>query len=130
MANEPMNESKFLELLKERLPELRQAIEEGPYNAFREFMRCAQRAIYDEDRARLEICVRLAEETYLNGDKDLRSCIDTMFMEDLEFVTPRHSHYWAWEMIPDCLKELYVAFWGTWKVPEKPTHVWKPPRRR
>ncbi|HEX5211352.1 MAG TPA: hypothetical protein VFW22_06420 [Pseudolabrys sp.] len=125
-----MNESEFLKLLKERLPELREALDKEKYFVVDKFMRHAQRAIYDEDRACFEICVRLAEEAYLNGDKDMKSSIDTMFMENLEFVTPRRSHYWAWEMLPDSLKELYVAFWGTWKVPDKPTHVWKPPKRR
>jgi hypothetical protein len=130
MADERMNESEFCVLLRERLPELRESLDKENYFAVDKFMRYAQRAIYDEDRARFEICVRLAEEAYLNGDKDLRASIDTIFMEDLEFVTPRRSHYWAWEMLPDCLKELYVAFWGIGKVPEKPTHVWKPPKRR
>ena len=130
MAGARMNESEFLKLLKERLPELREHVGKYEFFGVDTFMRYAQRAIYDEDRARFEICVRLAEEAYLNGDKRLRSSIDTTFMENLEFVTPRRSHYWAWKMLPDCLNELYVAFWGTGKVPEKPTHVWKPPKRR
>jgi len=124
-----MDKSDFLTLLKERLPELREAIANGEF-VVDKFMRYAQRAIYDEDRARFESCVRLAEEAYMKGDKALRASIDTIFVENLEFVTSRHAHYWAWEMLPDSLKELYVAFWGARKVPEKPTHVWKPPKRK
>ena len=101
-----MHRSEFLKLLKERLPELREAINSEEEFATDHIMRHAQRAIYDEDCPRFEICVRLAEEAYLKGDKTLRSEIDTMFVEPLEFVTPKRSHYWAWEMMPDSLKEL------------------------
>lgn len=133
MASKRMHRSAFLKLIKERLPELREAINEQQQILgfeFNQLTRCAQRAIHDGDRTCFATCVGLAEEAYLTGNKNLKALIDTMFVEDLEFVTPRYSHYWAWEMMPDTLKELYVRFWGMGKVPEKPRITWTPKRRK
>ena len=60
-----------------------------------ELRKHAQRAIFDGDRASLEICLRLAEEAYIKGDKRLRNAIDVSFVEGLEFVTAHKSYFWA-----------------------------------
>ena len=111
-----MHRSEFLKLLKHRLPELRQPAnqQEGLLHfEVDELRKCAQRAIFDGNRASLEICFRLAEEAYVSGDKNLKDAIDVSFVEGLDFATDHNSYSWAWEMMPDVLKKLYEEFRGS-----------------
>lgn len=115
-----MHRSEFLKLLKQRLPELQSAVnrQEGLLHLeLEELRKYAQRAIFDGNRAVLEICFRLAQEGYVEGDKNLRNAIDVSFVEELEFVTPHKSHAWAWDMLPGVLKRLFEDFHGSRDVP-------------
>ena len=71
----------------------------------------------DGDRDVFLKCVALAESTYSKGNADLKNAIDVSFVEELEFSpTKRGSYEWAWELLPDRLKELYIAFNGSSKI--------------
>ena len=66
-----MHRSEFLKLLKERLPEVRIPANrrEGLLHfEMDELRKFAQRPIFEGDRSSLEVCFRLAEETYVKGD--------------------------------------------------------------
>jgi hypothetical protein len=121
-----MHRSEFLKLVKERLPELRSALnrQEGQIHfEVEEPRKYAQRAIFDGNREALDICLRLAEEAYSEGDKELKNAIDVSFVEGLDFVTPHashpSSHPWAWELMPTALKRLYEDFHGVRGQPQR-----------
>lgn len=47
---------------------------------------------------------------FINGDKEVRNCIDVAFTENLFWrVKPEHARPY-WDAFPDILQELYVAF--------------------
>jgi hypothetical protein len=118
-----MHRSDFLKLLKERLPELRTPVNQHEgllHFEMDELRKFAQRAIAEGDRRSLEICLRLAEETYREGDKKLKDAIDVSFVEPLDFVAAHNAYGWAWEMMPKTLQRLYRAFHGDRKIPKPP----------
>jgi hypothetical protein len=97
-----MDRSQFLRLVKERLPDLRQALNQQRQILGSEVQvlgRAAQRAIYDGDRGRLAICFAVADRAHSEGNTDLRSCMESIFVDELEFDTPHNSHPWAREML-------------------------------
>lgn len=128
-----MHRSDFLKLVKEQFPELQDAINKQEQIlgfGVQQFGRRAQRAIYEGDRECFEICVRLAERAYLEGNKDLKGSIAAYFVGDMELITPNNSYHWAWEMLPVSLKGLYVDFHGHGRAPEEPRITNTPPRRK
>jgi hypothetical protein len=97
-----MDRSEFLRLMKERLPDLRQALNQQLQILGGEVQvlgRAAQRAIYDGDRERLAICFAIADRAHSEGNKDLRGCMESIFVDELEFDTPHTSYRWAREML-------------------------------
>ena len=43
----------------------------------------------------------------------MRDAIDVSFMETLDFSdTKKRTRQWAWDMLPDSLKEMYIGFHG------------------
>jgi len=116
-----MDRSEFLRLLRERLPALRDAVnqQQGLLNFEMDVLRkCAQRAIFDGDRQTLALCFALAEAGYRDGDNKVKDGIDKSFVETLDFVTPHNSYLWAWQMLPEALKRLYRDFHGAGKIPK------------
>ncbi len=107
-----MDRSAFLRLLKQRLPDLRPAVNRQMQMLGFEVQvlgKAAQRAMYDGDRERLAICFGIAELAHSEGNDELRSCMESIFIDELEFVTPHNSYSWAWEMLPRPLQERYTA---------------------
>jgi hypothetical protein len=106
-----MHRSEFLKELKETFPELRDAINQhNGLLAFEigEFTSFTNQAIGDQEKSTVETCYRLAQKAYLNGNKTMKALINTEYVESLNM---RHNE-WAWEMLPDLLKELYIDFFG------------------
>jgi hypothetical protein len=115
-----MDRSAFLKLLRERLPALNEAVNRQAGQLHFEIdvlRRCAQRAIFDGDREILSRCFAMAELGHKDGDKKLRNAIDVSFVEPLDFITSQHSYLWAWQMLPDPLKQLYEKFHDASKIP-------------
>ena len=116
-----MDRSAFLRLLRGRLPALMDAVNRqgGQLHLEVDVLRqCTQRAIIDGDRETLAHCFVLAEAGYRDGDKKIRNAIDVSFVEALDFVTPHQSYLWAWQMLPNALKQLYESFHGAGKIPK------------
>ena len=108
-----MHRSEFLRLVKDALPELRDAINEQQGLLHFEvgvLRKRAQRAIYDGDRDALGICFGLAEQAYAAGDKKLKAAIDQSFVDDLDLGTTENPRTWAWEMMSAQLQSLYDQF--------------------
>lgn len=115
-----MDRSAFLKLLRERLPALNDAVnrQAGQLHFEIDVLRHgAQRAIFDGDREILSRCFALAELAYKEGDKKLRDAIEVSFVFPLDFITPHHSYLWAWQMLPDPLRQLYEKFHDPSKIP-------------
>ncbi|WP_087022675.1 DUF7674 family protein [Thaumasiovibrio subtropicus] len=55
--------------------------------------------------------------SYLNGESEVRDCIDVSFVENLFFNVPVEKVAPFWDTFPDVLKQLYVRFHG-----RKPTY--------
>lgn len=114
-----MDRSEFLKLIKEAIPDLREAInrQQGLLHLeVDELRKRAQRAIYDGDREVLAICFRLADQAYQAGDRKLRNAIDVSFVEGLEFGSIERPRAWAWEMLPTRFRQLYERFHGSERV--------------
>ncbi len=74
------------------------------------FRRFAQRAIFDGDRDLSARCFALAATYLSEGDSAVRSAIDVSFVEPMEFGSPPNERRWAWDAMPDALKNAYVSF--------------------
>ncbi len=111
-----MHRSEFLKELKEKFPDLTNDInqEYGQLHFEVNVMRKrAQKAIYDGDRKSLDLLFNLASIGYEKGNSDLKDAIDVSFVEPLEFKETKKNNYkWAWESMPETLKQLYLAFHG------------------
>lgn len=115
-----MHRSEFLKLLKHEFPELTNDVNAGQGLLHFEvgvLKKYAQRAIYDRDREKFLKCLQLAEAAYREGNATLKDAIDVSFVEELEFTpSPKSNCAWAWEMMPNTLKTLYIAFHGSPKI--------------
>ena len=109
-----MHRSEFLKLFKQEFPELTNDVnaEQGLLHfEVGVLKKYDQRAIYDGDREKFLKCVQLAEAVYRKGNAALKDAIDVSFVEELEFTpSPKSNYAWAWEIMPNTLKSLYVAF--------------------
>src|SRR5262249_24597631 len=106
-----MDRSAFLRLVKERLPDLRQALNakmQVQGSEVEVLGKAAQRAIYDGDRERLAICFAIAERAHSEGNKQLRSCMESIFVDELEFDILHNSYPWAREMLAAPLLAHYT----------------------
>jgi len=101
--------SEFLKVLKAEFPGVREAINaEGgllhfEMDAFRKYV---QRAISQRNEEVVLRAFGLALQTYRVGDAKLKDAVDVSFVEPMDFCP------WAWELLPEDLKDLYVQFHG------------------
>lgn len=107
--------SQFLRELKAAFPEITSQLnaEQGllhfEVDVFRRF---AQRAIFDGERVTAVQCFLLAATYLTEGNSAVRNAIDVSFVEPMEFGSPPNERRWAWEALPEVLKNAYVAFHG------------------
>lgn len=100
--------SEFLKTLKAEFPALRDPInaEEGllhfEMDVFRHFI---QQAIGTRDEI-VAWAFELANKAYRNGNAKLRNVVDVSFVEPMDFNS------WAWERLPETLRDLYFRFHG------------------
>jgi hypothetical protein len=107
-----MDRSAFLKELKATFPNLREAVNaQQGLICFElgEVRRFTQEAISRGERETVAQAFGLVARFYTQAKPKLQNMIDACFVEDLEF-DKRHS--WAWELLPDILKSLYIAFHG------------------
>ena len=65
----------------------------------------------DENAAKRYL--KFMEEQYNRGGNDCKKAIDTYYVESLLWnIKDMKVKKWGWSLIPDTLKELYVAMWG------------------
>ncbi len=74
------------------------------------FQRFAQRAIDDGDRDLVVRCFALADMYLTQGNAAVRDAIDVSFVEPLDFGSRARERGWAWDAMPEALKQAYVAF--------------------
>jgi hypothetical protein len=77
------------------------------------FRRLAQRAIFDGDRDLAAKCFSLAAAYLTEGNSEVRDAIGVFFVEPIEFGSPPNEPRWAWDALPDVLKNAYVEFQET-----------------
>lgn len=109
-----LHRSEWLAEVKSAFPELRSnlnaeegllAFEMGVFAAF------TQKKIAQKDRDAVARCFAIALKYYDRGNARLRDAIDTCYVEDLDFqVSKRSDPTWAWDLLPQTLKALYLAF--------------------
>ncbi len=108
-----MHRSEFLKALKDQLPALTQKVnaEQGLLHFEVEVLRrFAQEAINRHEHEALVKSYKLADDACSSGNANLKDAIDVSFVEPLAF---QKSDKWAWEIMPQQLKDLYVRFHGS-----------------
>lgn len=70
-------------------------------------------SIHQRDERSFLEQVELVARQYDRGSEPVRNCIDVAYAENLMWNLPDHDKKWAWSRLPENLKELYVAMWGT-----------------
>ena len=106
-----MHRSEFLKELKELFPELTNSInkQQGLLSfEIGEFRKFTDYAIGAKDKNKVELCYKLAEKAYVNGNRELKALIETEFVESLSL----HHNEWAWQTFPTILKKSYLDFYG------------------
>ena len=104
-----MDRSEFLRVIKDKYPNLKNAINKefgqlhGEMNVFHNF---AQDCLDRDDEVALVDCFNLAASIYIKGDKKLKNAIDVSFVEGFRFSGKK----WAWKILPSNLKQLYIRF--------------------
>lgn len=77
------------------------------------FCRFTMKLIGETDRDQVAKCYAIALKYYRGGTAKMRDAIDTCYVEDLEFPTPKKKdRIWAWDIFPEQLKVLYTDFHG------------------
>jgi hypothetical protein len=109
-----VHRSEFLKKLKDAFPEVGQGINQPhskPGNIGSEmdyFRRFVQKLIDDGDRGQVKKAYELAVWAYENGNNDLRSAIDSIFLEEMSFEdTNQNKRRWARELLPPALAKPY-----------------------
>ncbi len=108
-----MHRSEFLKVLKAQFPELTEKInaEQGLLHFEVDVLRrLAQEAINRHEKEMLVKSYKLADDAYRSGNASLKDAIDVSFVEPLTF---QKSDKWAWEAMPQQLRDLYVRFHGS-----------------
>ena len=49
---------------------------------------------------------------YLEGSEEIKNCIDVSYVENLFFDLPDEDKKWAWKLLSEDLKKVYVGMWG------------------
>lgn len=49
---------------------------------------------------------------YLQGEEEVRNLIDVSFAETLMYDMEKDDVEWAWSLIPNAIKDLYIRMWG------------------
>jgi len=76
------------------------------------FRRFAQRAIFGGERDVAAQCFSIAATYFSEGNSAVQNAIDVSFVEPMEFGSPPNERRWAWEAMPEILRNAYVAFHG------------------
>ena len=111
-----LHRSQFIKEVKETWPHLAPDIN-SEYGLLHlemsVFARFTQQMIDAGNREELIRCFKVALKYEVGGNAKVRNAIDVSFVEDLEFGDSRkHRRSWAWEVLPERLRELYVDFHG------------------
>ena len=111
-----LHRSQFIKEIKETWPHLATEInaENGLIHLeIAVVRRFAQELIDCGDRDALAQCFAIMQKYMAGGNTRMRNAVDVSFIEDLDFrETEKHDRSWAWDILPDSLKELYVQFHG------------------
>lgn len=109
-----LHRSLFLKEIKTSFPELTPAInaEQGLLHFEMDVVRRFAQSLIDKGhKEALWECFFIINKYYLSGNKRIKDAIDVSFIEPLDFeTTKKQNRKWAWELLPDALKELYTAF--------------------
>lgn len=113
---EKLHRSQLLAELKKSFPDLTESLnaESGLLSfELNAFCRFTMGKISEGDQAAVAECYAIALRYYLHGTGKMRDAIDTCYVEDLEFPSPKNKERaWAWEIFPEQLKALYTNFHG------------------
>ena len=69
-------------------------------------------AIRKRDEKRVRHSFLLINKFYLLGDDELKSTIDTGFVEGVLSLLEHDDKAWEFSLMPKQLKSLYEGFWG------------------
>ena len=112
-----LERSQFIKELKALFPELIPEInqEEGLFTfEIEAFCAFTQKKINDGEREDVARCFQIADKYYQDGNQKFQDIISTCFVENLNFKnTKRNYREWAWDLLPQALKDDYLAFHGT-----------------
>lgn len=72
-----------------------------------------ERDIRAHNDASVKSAMALAARGYADGDDTVRNAIDTGFAEAILAGHTRQDITWAWARMPDSLRRLYIAVWGS-----------------
>ncbi len=109
-----LHRSQLVAEIKENFPELVEELnKEAGLLSFELniFCRFTMAKIGETDRKSVSKCYAIALGYYEGGNAELRDAIDTCYVEDLEFPSPKkRARDWAWEIFPEPLKMLHRDF--------------------
>ena len=108
--------SELLAELKKEFPVLREEINQEMGLLHFEvgvFRRFTQQKITEGDEATVRKCFFIAEKYYSFGNAKVHDAIAVSYVEELEFKDSRQNQKsWAWECLPQILKDEYISFHG------------------
>lgn len=111
---EKLHRSQLIAEIKANFPELTKALNAESGQLCFElgvFRRFTMTKIGEGDIECVAQCYAIAVKYYRNGTASMRDAIDTCYVEDLKFPSPKKKdRAWAWDSLPDELKKLYNDF--------------------
>jgi hypothetical protein len=104
-----IDRSEFLRRLKSYFPNLRSDLNQQQgllHFEVSEFRKYTNNLVREGNKDKVKSCFKIAEQGYLHGNAKMKNAIDVSYVEDLEF----YGKAWAWQLLPNVLKDLYVGF--------------------
>ncbi len=115
-----LERSQLLKEIKEAFPDLRHAINQefGLLHLEVGVFYCFTQQLIDEGKKESVIkAFEIADRFNRLGNKKIQNAIDVSYVEGLEFKnTGKNTRNWAWKLLPQSLKDDYIAFHGINKV--------------
>ena len=77
-----------------------------------EFEIKVRNSIKSKEKDKVIKAFTIAEDLYINGDKEMKNAVDVSFAEGVLASLSDAEREWGWNLMPKTIQKLHMEFWN------------------